>query len=183
MPEAFLQSAVRAKFALTSREAASKQIRRLGDKYLELAGRLDAVTGAMVARVPAMQGVDEDMRNWSYFMLLEHNAIVNRSITEIVCSLAEDREPGPAARINPKTDVLPDGTSGPEQVVAFRQSVDAHLKAILLLGKLRETAMRPHPVFGDFNAHQWHCMFGFHLMIHFKQARLVATHALKSGAE
>ena len=62
---------------------------------------------------------------------------------------------------------------------AFRQTVDDHLEAILPLGKLRGTVKRPHPVFGDFDAHQWHCMFGFHLMIHFKQARMVAAHALK----
>ena len=31
-----------------------------------------------------MRGVDEDMRRWSFFMILEHNAIVNRSITASV---------------------------------------------------------------------------------------------------
>jgi hypothetical protein len=179
MSEAIIRSAVRAKFAITSRDAACSQIRRLGDKYLELAGRLAPTSGATVVTVPAMQGVDEDMRSWSYWMLLEHNAIVNRSMTEIVCSLAEDREPGPAAQINPKTDVLPDSSSGLDQVDAFQRSIDDHLRCVPTLGKLKGTATRPHPVFGDFDAHQWHCMLGFHLMIHFKQARLIVRQAVE----
>jgi hypothetical protein len=183
MADKLMTTAVCAKFALTSREKASTQIRRFADKYLELAAGLDAVPGAVPVTVPLMGGVDEDMRNWSYFMLLEHNTIVNRCMTDIVHSLAEGREPTGAGTIDPKTDVMPGLHPGPEQIEAFQQSIEDHLSLVPTLGQLRGTAVKRHPIFGDFDAHQWHCMVGFHLMIHLKQAKLVAREALATAGK
>ena len=92
MKEALIKKAVRTRFSLTSKEKASQQIQRVLDKYLDLAKGMDEKTLSKEERVPRMLGVDEDMRTWSYFMILEHNSIVNRAMTEIVDSLANGRE-------------------------------------------------------------------------------------------
>ncbi|MCB1184985.1 DinB family protein [bacterium] len=168
---------IRLRFALTSRSRAAAGIARDAARYESLAADLSAGAGARPIFVPAMVGVDEDMRRWSYWMLLAHNAIVNRGITAVTVALAEGREPDGAALIDPKRDVLPGPEVGPEQLDVFRDSVAGHLAAVAGLDRLRGTATRPHPLFGDFDAHKWHCMFGFHLKVHMKQAHLVARGA------
>jgi len=98
---------------------------------------------------------------------------VNRSITVIVESLAGGAEPGGLGAINPKTDVMPSVDPGEEQIDAFRGSVTAHLETVPLLLNLRGNRTKRHPVFGQLDAHGWHCMFGLHLDIHLKQAEAV----------
>jgi hypothetical protein len=168
-----IKAIIRTKFLLTSRNKASGMIRSNADAYLRLADRFGAGEGMEQAMVPPMIGVDPEMRGWSFFQILEHNVIVNRSIAAMVEALALGKEPAGAALINPKTDVLPKGVSGTEQIGFFQQSVDDYLSKIPTLPSLRGTAQRPHPIFGPFDAHKWHCMFGFHLGLHLKQAERV----------
>lgn len=124
-----------------------------------------------------MPGVDEDMRRWSFFMILEHNAIVNRAITATVAQLAQGEAPSGAAMIDPKKDVMPSVESGESQVESFADSVRQHLHTVKNLGNLRGTNTAPHPVFGAFDAHQWNCMFVVHLGLHLRQAEYVAVKA------
>ena len=173
MPNFFVKTAVKTRFTLTSRDKATLQIRKFGDIYLKLAKRIDPEGGRHPIVVPKMPGVDEDMRNWSFFMLLEHNTIVNRSITSVVQSLARGEEPEGPGAIDPKMGVMPSPNPGDEQIEAFRDSVATHLEIVSELPRLRGTIKKRHPVFGDFDAHRWHCMFGFHLLIHYKQAKIV----------
>jgi hypothetical protein len=168
-----IKTVIRTKFLLTSRDKASGLIRSNADAYLRLADRFGAGEGMEQVMIPPMIGVDPEMRGWSFFQILEHNVIVNRSITATVEALALGKEPSGAALINPKTDVLPKGMLGPEQVDSFRRSVDDYLILIATLPTLRGTVARPHPIFGPFDAHKWHCMFGFHLGLHLKQAERV----------
>lgn len=174
-------NAVRTWFALTPRSKADSRIRSFRDRYQALARKIDADGGARSVRVPPMPGVDADMRGWSFFMILEHNAIVNRSITNIVVCLARGETPTGAGVVDPKKDVMPSPSPGEEQIEAFRASVDDHLEAVSQLKHLRGTAVKPHPLFGSFDAHRWHCMFGFHLMVHHRQAAYVVRHLVSAN--
>jgi len=175
MSNPIIKAVIRTKFRLTSCDKASGSIRSNADAYLRLADRFGASEGMEQVTVPAMIGVDPEMRGWSFFQILEHNAIVNRSIAATVEALALGKEPMGAALINPKRDVLPKGLSGPEQIALFRLSVDDYLGLVARLPSLRGTAETMHPVFGSFDAHKWHCMFGFHLGLHQKQAEKVLS--------
>ncbi|NBZ96768.1 MAG: DinB family protein [Proteobacteria bacterium] len=175
MSNALVRSIIRTRFFLTSQEKASGMIRKNADSYIALTDRFGHSSAMEPAIVPPMIGVDPEMRRWSFFQILEHNVIVNRSISAMVEALALGKEPAGAALINPKTDVLPKGLSGPEQVQAFLSSVDDYLALISTLPELRGTAERPHPVFGPFDAHKWHCMFGLHLGLHLNQARKILS--------
>lgn len=163
-----IRTIIRTRFSLTSRAAANRLLEKEARKTLALVESVAEVDAARPVTVPPMIGVDEDMRNWSLFMLLEHNTIVNGAMTAITEALAkgEDFE----SSIDPKRDVLPSSGAGPEQIERFRRSVENHAKSVAELGDLRRTATWPHPIFGPFTAHQWHCMFGFHLMLHRRQA-------------
>lgn len=173
MSNPIIKAVIRTRFQLTTREQATHIIRSNADAYLKLADRFDTASGVKPITIPPMIGVDTEMLDWSFFQILEHNAIVNRSIAATVEALALGRELAGAALINPKTDVLPKGLSGADQVEAFRSSVDDYLQQVTTLTELRGTAETPHPIFGSFDAHKWHCMFGFHLELHLKQAEKV----------
>lgn len=182
MKEKLIRQAVRSRFKLTSRANALKQAADWRDKYSEIADSLDAQTGVMPVKVPPMLGVDEDMREWSFFMLLEHNAIVNRSITAIIASLALGQEVDTGPVKDPKSDVMPSSSPGIEQVQLFYQSIDDHITRVSKLPELKGTEEYPHPLFGRFDAHKWTCMFSFHLQVHIKQAQFIAQKARSGDA-
>lgn len=179
MSNLFLRTAIRTWFTLTSRDQASTQIQKLCDRYLALAGLIDAESGSLVIHVPKMIGVDEDMRDWSFFKILEHNVIVNRSFTSIIESLVRGEEPEGAGAIDMKRDVMPSKNPGTEQIESFRNSVAEHIKAVSDFRNLRDSPTKLHPLFGAFTAHQWHCMFGFHLFIHYMQAKYIVNKITK----
>lgn len=174
MPSIFIKFFVRSLFNVTTREKALAQSERIVANYQMLADNLNSEEGQKVIKVPPMRGVDENMRNWSFFMILKHNAIVNQSITATITQLARNEILRGAAVINSKTDVMPSNSPGPEQVKEFIDSVRTHQKAIGELGNLRGTRTSKHPVFGFFDAHKWNCMFSFHLGLHLPQAKYVA---------
>lgn len=174
MASAILRSLVNTRFAFTRRSTADRKIRDELRRYLEIAESIDPAIGATEAEVPSMLGVDEDMRRWSFFMILEHNVIVNRRITTLIGRLAKNEPPsGDERKFDVKKDVMPSASPGIEQVAAFRESVEDHLEKVSLHPKLKHTAKSPHTIFGPFDAHSWHCMFGLHLEIHRKQAETV----------
>mgnify|MGYP001818425274 CR=1 len=70
-------------------------------------------------------------------------------------------------------DVLPSKNPEEDQLQLFRASVEDHLQTIGSLGGLRGGLRTRHPIFGRFDAHNWHCTFGLHLYIHYKQAEYV----------
>jgi hypothetical protein len=176
MSNAIIRTVVRSLLTLTGREKNAREIRARLQDYLKLASQLDATTGSRPVRVPPMRGVDEDMRDWSFFMILEHNTIVNRSITSIVEQLSRNEEPAGEGAIDVKHGVMPGSNPGVEQVEAFRRSVERHLETVAKLGPLRGTRIKQHPIFGPFDAHKWNGMFGFHLKLHLPQAQYVAAH-------
>ncbi len=172
MSNPVLKAIVRTRFRLTSRQAAADQSRRYLGEYLQLAEGLDEISGGEQVKVPAMPGVDENMRGWSLFMLLRHNTIVNHAISGTVIRLVRE-EPEPSREFDVKNDVMPGGNCGIEQVALFSCSVLDHLDSLQTLGGLRGTATRPHPVFGPLDAHGWNCLFAFHLSLHLRQARCI----------
>jgi hypothetical protein len=181
MKNRLIKLAVRLMFTVTSRHRALRQVHRNRSAYLKLAEALDPATGARCMRVPPMPGVDEDMRDWSFFMILEHNTLVSRSISAIVAQLAQGERLSGAATIDPKTGVMPSPSAGIEQVTRFRTAIADHLTTVAGLGKLRGTRTARHPLFREFDAHKWNCMFAFHLKIHVAQARYVVRSAKKRG--
>ncbi|MEX1110914.1 MAG: hypothetical protein WEB31_03860 [Chthoniobacterales bacterium] len=139
-------------------------------------------TGVLKVEVPPMRGVDEDMRNWSFFEMLEHNTIVNRSITATVCQLAGGVPLSGSATIDPKKDVMPTGSTDERIRQAFLDSTAFHKQEVEKLGRLRGTKKSQHPVFGPFDAHKWNCMFAFHLGLHLPQAEFIARRAKAAGS-
>jgi hypothetical protein len=183
MSNPLIKEAVRTLFLCQSRDQALRQSETLAGQYTALAAGLSKEAGQMMVEVPPMRGVDEDMRRWSFFMLLEHNTIVNRSVTATVRQLANGEALSGSAMIDMKQGVMPSASAGQSQVELFAHSVADHIATVRGLGKLRGTTTSRHPVFGKFDAHKWNCMFAFHLRIHLPQARFIAERAAGTSSE
>ena len=173
MTNFLIKKTVRMLFVFTSRQRAIIQAKGFLKKYDRLAEGLNPENGQIKIEVPAMRGIDEDMRRWSFYMILEHNSIVNRSISATIRHLVHGEPLSGAATIDPKIDVMPSEAAGVEQLQSFRESVNLHVKMAKDLRGLRGTKTMPHMIFGDFDAHKWNCMFSFHLGLHYKQAEYV----------
>lgn len=172
---------VQTRFKLSSAKRVEKQTRRLLKEYLRLAQGLDEISGSEPITVPPMFGLDEDMRGWTFFMILRHNTIVNNAISANIRRLALG-EPTPAKKFDHKHDVMPAEDCGIEQIAIFKASVLSHLESIRPLGELRGTKTKDHPRFGSFDAHKWNCMFAFHLKVHLRQAMFVREKALATSS-
>ena len=175
-----IKTAIRTLFTFTSREKALEKSELVLRQYAKLADGLSKEAGQRCIEVPPMRGVDEDMRKWSFFMILEHNAIVNRSMTATVVQLARGEKLSGPATINPKTDVMPSSSADASQFEDFADSITSHIATVKSLKRLRGTGTSPHPVFGDFDAHKWNCMFAFHLGLHLPQAECAVGKAMAS---
>lgn len=173
---------IRIRFFLTSRNRARYQITRAFEEYQLLGNEISSVLGREAFRVPHMRGVDEYMRDWSFFMILEHNVIVNTMMETIVESLAFHNIPKDLPVKDIKKDVMPSDNPGQEQMTAFCQSVQQYLRNTKKLKSLRGTPRYRHPIFGMLNAHGWHCMMALHLEIHLPQAKCVFE-GLKAEAQ
>ncbi len=182
MSNLLIKAAVRTLFLCQSRDQALRQSEVLLGQYTALAKGLSKEAGRLSVEVPPMRGVDEDMRRWSFFMLLEHNTIVNRSITAAVVQLANGESLSGPATIDVKKGVMPSSSADESHVELFAQSVADHIAAVQNLGNLRGTKTSQHPIFGQFDAHKWNCMFAFHLRIHLPQARFVAEKAKSASS-
>ncbi|MGJ8633030.1 MAG: hypothetical protein ACSHX7_03855 [Luteolibacter sp.] len=172
MKKKIIRAVVRTRFSLTSRRGAMRQAEEALEVYLKLAAGLSDADGRRAVTVPAMLGVDEDMRGWSFFRLLRHNTIVNRSISGNVRRLSLGHS-DPEVKFDIKKDVMPQEDCGIEEVEAFKVSVKEHLKLLEELPDLKGTRETMHPLFGSFDAHKWNCMFAFHLKVHLKQAAMI----------
>ena len=132
-----IKKIVRTMFVFKGRERAIVQAKTSIEKYMKLADGLTLEAGQRSVEVPPIPGVDEDMRRWSFFMILEHNTIVNRSISAVITHLVRNEPLSDAAIIDPKKDVMPSQSAGEEQLDLFRDSVDEHIAMIRGMGKLR----------------------------------------------
>jgi len=177
-----IRKVVRWKLKSTSMMQAIEQAQAHRDVYVNLAEQLTEEQLLRSVLVPPMRGVDENMRAWSFYELLEHNAIVNRAmsstIEQLLKGVASEDFSG-AAVIDAKHDVLPN-RADPQALPDFLHSIDEHLS---LLSKhnadeLKRTGRSKHPLFGSFNAHMWSSMFSFHLEIHLKQAKCIVELSL-----
>lgn len=170
-----LKLSVRTYFAMSTRRQIMERIAWTTKAYLQYATELSDEESKIPVEVPALMGIDEDLRNRSFFQVLQHNTIVNRAISEICRSLAEGDRLGPDARIDPKRDVLPTPSPGSEVLGPFRESVEAHLTMVRTLGQMHTKETVHHPVFGELNSHGWNAMFAFHLRLHQRQVAAIAN--------
>ncbi|MFT5232768.1 MAG: hypothetical protein ACI9UK_000589 [Candidatus Krumholzibacteriia bacterium] len=175
--KSLLKKIIRLRFSLTPSKRAVALARSEMETTLAVIEDVGVEAASKCCLVPPMLGVDDDMREWSLLQILEHNTIVHRQMRKVIEALAKGREF--RSTFNAKTDTIPSSNPGPEEIDAFRISVDEFLGSALSIANLRGTAKIAHPVMGPLSAHGWLCMFGLHLSLHRKQAEKVGLLLVK----
>ena len=173
MRKHIVRKVVRTRLKLQSVEKGCRTLNQWGERYLELGKSLTEEQAIKSITVPEMLGVDSDMTGWSYYQLLEHNAIVNKVMSLNVKMLMTGKGKKVLESFNPKADVLPSENAGSEQIKHFQDSIDGHLIMMKEFDSLKSDGSNTHPLFGEFNAHMWNGMIGFHLSVHYNQAKMI----------
>ncbi len=178
MKSSLVRFYIRRKLSWQSVQGAVDEIKKWEERYLELAHKLSSHQLDVVIPVPEMMGVDKEMTQWSYNQLLAHNTIVNRAMTANVKRLMTGEQDEEFEGFDPKHDVLPGAELSSDQDQLFARSIADHLEVVKRFGHLKSARTSEHPVFGVFDAHMWHGMFGGHLGVHYKQAEMIAYRAM-----
>lgn len=168
-----VKNLIKLKFIFSSKASVKKRLYQVFDEYLFLKNSVEVESLNKKVRVSKINGIDEDMREWSFNMLIEHNLKVSRSISEIVRQLSLDEELHGFSLIDPKKDVMPNYNDYTNVFEEFEEIVTTHIQLLDELNKLRGTKKFNHPIFGKLDAHMWNCMFVFHLEVHLKQANSI----------
>ena len=129
----------------------------------ELVGPGEAATAILIKRLP---GLEDSSRNWSICMVLEHLAIVNDGVRNIITALTNNEiPPGKVST----ADVKPSKRDSHKSVSKFIESADALSKCIECSADLNTRLRYDHPWFGSLSAAGWHAMSAFHMQLHRKQ--------------
>jgi hypothetical protein len=116
--------------------------------------------------VSTIIGLEDDERDWSAAMVVEHIVLVSEAIGRTLVFLTRGQQPPvPFSR----EEMRPRGAKGvtilPELHAlgrSYPQLVEAEL------GPQRDTVHR-HPIFGDLDCARWHCLSVSHLRVHRRQ--------------
>lgn len=125
--------------------------------------------------IPRFFGIEDSSRNWSTAMTLKHLALVNLGFLAILQGLANNTTPPPVDIGKVKPEPL-----GQLQALSdFNDSVARYVTGVGALLPFSSTGTHPHPWFGQFDSHTWHCLAANHLSIHRKQLALIESELLR----
>ena len=116
--------------------------------------------------IPRMQGIEHASRNWSVLMVLEHLALVNKSIMDICRALKNESTPFEKIRI---ADFKPDPDVDSTAIDRFQDVNGRYWSFVKSHQPLKTGLTWPHPWFGHLNGHQWHVLASVHQRIHRRQ--------------
>lgn len=126
--------------------------------------------------IPRIAGLEDSSRNWSVAMVLQHLAIVDAGIGEILGALSEDKAFGRETRV---ADVKPASAAGQEQLARLEQALAAYLKQVAAIKDLHTVRRHAHPWVGPMNGHGWHTFAALHTMVHRRQLETIVRRLKK----
>lgn len=141
-------------------------------RILSLVKPVDKKRGAIRVLIPRIYGIEDSSRYWSVFMTLEHLNIVIPEVISIIQSLVDGETSLKEVRIQ---DVKPREQAGMEQIKKLEENKILYERFIHSLPSLRSNCRHSHPWFGPLNPHGFHCLIGFHQMIHRRQIERILS--------
>lgn len=140
------------------------------DKVLRIARGLSSEHIKRQVLIPKLGGLEDNSRNWSAAMVLQHLVIVDSGIRELLCALSEDRVFEREVRI---ADVKPSPAAGLEQLEQLETALRDYLAQVTPIKNLHTARHHAHPWFGLLDAHGWHTLAALHTMIHRRQLDII----------
>ena len=149
------------------------------NRILTLVKPLDRKRGESRVLIPRIYGIEDSSRYWSVFMTMEHLNIVIPGMTSIIQSLVDGQTNSKEVRIQ---DVKPHEQAGVEQIKKLEENKIRYEKVIHSLPSLKINRRHFHPWFGPLNPHGFHCLVGFHQMIHRRQIEKILSLSSQGSA-
>jgi hypothetical protein len=150
-----------ARFA--TKDRLSALFRTEAQRAIDSARLLSEEKGRRRVLVPRLLGIEDNSRNWSVYMVLEHLVIVNSAIAATLPRLYAGRGASTEVRAE---EVSPLAEAGPEQMDDLAKLVERYTDMVEKLGNLRAGIAHPHPWYGPLSAAQWHALAVVHNSVH-----------------
>lgn len=148
---------------VASKDRLTALFRAEAQRAIDTARLLSEANGRRRVLVPRVLGIEDNSRNWSVYMVLEHLVIVNSAIAATLPRLYAGRGVSTEVRadeVNPVTE------AGPEQMDDLAKLVERYTDMVEKLGNLRAGIAHPHPWYGPLSAAQWHALAVVHNSVH-----------------
>jgi len=128
--------------------------------------------------IPRVAGIEDSSRNWSVLMTLDHLAIVDRMITEIIDHLAGERLYICSVAI---AELKPMPHQTLETISNFTKATQRYVERVSRIANLQSATRHRHPWFGPLDAYGWHLLAAMHHTIHRRQIQRIIQYANKKG--
>ena len=153
------------------RLAAACPVGTLLSKFERVSGMLVALcpdgedAGTCRVRVRRFPGIENNSRDWSGAMVLEHLTIVGRHATELIRELCRGRTSSWVLRTQ---DVKPNGgITRARSVAEFEAMVGEYVRRVRHAEDgIHSPTRHPHPWFGALRCKQWVAFMTLHHMVH-----------------
>jgi hypothetical protein len=150
------------------------------NRIISLVKPVERKKGELRVLIPRIYGIEDSSRYWSVFMTMEHLNIVIPGVMSIIQSLVDGQTCPKEVRIQ---DVKPHEQAGMEQITKLEENKIRYEKFIHSLPSLRTNCRHSHPWFGPLNPHGFHCLVGFHQMIHRRQIERILSWSSRGSAD
>ncbi len=154
---------VRLYASLTPPTVILRHFRAEADRALALTRQIPEDVGARAVRIRRFPGIENDSRDWSVYMTLDHLVMMNTAIIALIHALCSGHTHGVEIQIE---DVKPHADAGADRVTALETLIERYSHQIERLGALHARAPHPHPWFGPLTARQWHALAALHNRMH-----------------
>jgi len=155
----------------TTWEQSNRMFERETEKILKLTESLSVDELKVQVLIPRIHGIEDNSRNWSPAMVLEHLMIVATGMAEVIVQLSCGKVPDKRVDI---AAVKPKGEFSAVELSAIREQFSNRMAAVKqsLAQDVRNHNSRSrlrHPWFGSLTAREWNWLLGAHQRIHRKQ--------------
>ncbi|MBA4191868.1 MAG: hypothetical protein C0467_28140 [Planctomycetaceae bacterium] len=163
-------------FPMACRKPWATAAQQFQDEGARVLAVLDSIPAERVSEpvlVPRIAGMEDSSRFWSAIMTVEHLNMVGSAVRRVISSLRQGQVPSVEPRV---ADFKPRGSITPAEVRSefVRLLADAAEAEKVEPPIPRGVGPRyGHPWFGPMDAHQWHCLLGFHQGVHRKQIEAI----------
>lgn len=157
-----------------TRAWASNHFHGEASTMLRLARNLRPEAANTPVLIPRILGIEDSSRYWSVLMTLDHLAIVNSAIIDIIEHLAAERM---YIRRVSTAAVKPSPDQNLETINRFVKTTQNYVERVARFQNLASAARHPHPWFGSLDALGWHWLAALHQTIHRRQIQKIIAHA------
>lgn len=158
--------------AVKTREWANRHFHAEATRMVRMARNLTPQAANTPVLIPRVIGIEDSSRNWSVLMTLDHLAIVNSAVIDIIETLAAERLYSRSVSI---AAVKPKPAQTLETIERFARTTQNYVERVSQIKSLLSSTRHRHPWFGPLDALGWHWLATMHHTIHRRQIERIVS--------